>query len=160
MVKYHMHKVEGEITDPADIEAILLRGKYATLALCCEQEPYVVTLNYGYDASNKTLYFHSAAEGLKLAFIRANPNACGTVIVDEGYVAGKCAHAYRSVVFSGRVEILEGLDEKCVGLGYMIDHLEADAAAVRARLLSNPARLENVAVLRLTIDEITGKCGQ
>lgn len=158
--KYHMHKVEGEITDPAAIEAILLEGKYATLALCREQEPYVVTMNYGYDAEARTLFFHSAPEGLKLDFVRANPSTCGTVIVDEGYVHGKCTHAYRSVVFWGQLELLADLDDKRAGLSCLIDHLEEDAGAVRKRLLSDPARLANVAVLKLTIDEITGKGGE
>ena len=42
----------------------------------------------------------------------------------------------------------------------MIDHLEADAAAVRLRLLSDPARLEHVTVLKLVVVEMTGKGGQ
>jgi uncharacterized protein len=159
LTKYHMHKVEGQITDPTAVEAILDQGKYATLALCNRQEPYLVTLNYGYDRENCALFFHSATEGLKLAFIRANPEVCGTVIIDEGYVHGKCAHAYRSVVFWGRIEILQDLDEKRAALERMIDQLEEDAASVRQRLLSDPARLVNVAVLRLVITEITGKQG-
>jgi uncharacterized protein len=160
MTKYHMHKVEGEIADLEAIETILQQGKYATLALCRQQEPYIVTLNYGYDGETRTLFFHSAPEGLKLEFLRANPTACGTVIVDEGYVHGKCTHAYRSVVFWGRVEFLQDSDEKRRGLERMIDHLEEDAATVRGRLLSNPARLEGVEVLKLRITEITGKGGQ
>jgi uncharacterized protein len=160
MAKYHMHKVEGEITDQAAIAAILQQGRYATLALCREHEPYLATLNYGYDGERNTLFFHSATEGLKLEFLRANPNVCGTVIVDEGYVHGKCTHAYRSVVFWGRIEFLQDLDDKRAGLSLMIDHLEDDAAPVRQRLLSNPARLENVEVLKLVITEITAKGGQ
>ncbi len=160
MTKYHLHKVEGEITDSKAIEAILLEGKYATLAMCRDQEPYVVTLNYGYDGESRTLFFHSATEGLKLEFVRANPLVCGTVIVDEGYVHGKCTHAYRSVVFWGQMEILEDAAAKRTGLERMIEHLEADAATVRKRLLSDPARLGNVEVLKLVIAEITGKGGQ
>lgn len=152
MTKYHMYKVEGQITDPAEIEAILRKGKYATFALCRNQEPYLVTLNYGYDAEAQTLFLHSAPEGLKLEFIKANPTVCGTVIVDEGYARGKCTHAYRSVVFWGEIEILTDLDDKRAGLSCMIDHLEEDAAAVRQRLLSNPDRLKHVTVLKLTID--------
>lgn len=159
MTKYHMHKIERQITDPEAVEAVLQRGQYATLALCREREPYLVTLNYGYHSPDRVLYFHSATEGLKLDFIRENPQVCGTVIEDHGYVQGKCTHAYRSVVFWGEIEVLEDLEEKRAGLVCMIDHLENDAEGVRQRLLSNPTRLAGVAVLRLRIREISGKEG-
>ncbi len=160
MTRYHMHKAELEITDPQALEAILLGGTYATLAFARGNEPYLVTLNYGYDPVERALYVHSAVEGLKLAFIRENPRVCGTVIVDEGYCQGRCTHAYRSVVFWGRIELLETAAEKEAGLGLMIDRLEDDPAATRRRLLADPDRLNHVAVLKLTIEEITGKAGQ
>ncbi|MGC9521659.1 MAG: pyridoxamine 5'-phosphate oxidase family protein [Anaerolineae bacterium] len=103
MARYHMHKSEREITDPEIIEAVLRQGKYATLALARDGEPYAVTLNYGYDPASRALYFHTATEGLKLRFIEENPAVCGTVVEDRGYVQGKCAHAYRSVVFWGGI---------------------------------------------------------
>jgi nitroimidazol reductase NimA-like FMN-containing flavoprotein (pyridoxamine 5'-phosphate oxidase superfamily) len=160
MARYHMHKAENEITDHGEIEAILLRGQFATLALAQGDEPYVVTLNYGYDPEARALYFHSATEGLKLAFLRSNPRVCGTVIEDHGYVQGKCTHAYRSVVFWGELTLLQDSADKVAGLSRMIDHLEEDPVAVSRRLLSNPERLKNVAVLKLTVYEITGKAGQ
>lgn len=160
MARYHMHKSEREITDADAIEAILKQGKYATLALARDGEPYVVTLNYGYDPEERALYFHTATEGLKLAFIRENPTVCGTVIEDQGYIQGKCAHAYRSVVFWGRIERLEDADDKAHGLGCLIDHLEEEPEQRRERLLADPSRLGGVAVLKLTIDTISGKAGQ
>ncbi len=160
MPRYHMQKVEGEIKDPAAIEAILAGGQYATLALARQDEPYVVTLNYGYAPAAHALYFHSALEGLKLEFIRENPRVCGTVVVDRGYQKGRCSHAYGSVVFSGRIELLESDDDKKAGLSVMIDHLEEDPVSVRRRLLADPGRLATVAVLKLSIEEITGKSGE
>lgn len=157
MTRYHMHKPEREITDAAAMESVLLHGTYATLALCRDQEPYAVTLNYGYDRGERVLYFHSAMEGLKLDFVRENPRACGTVIEDKGYLAGKCSHAYRSVVFWGDITVVEDFKAKRAGLRCMIEHLEEDPEAVYQRLLSDANRLRTVTVLRLDIDEITGK---
>ena len=74
-MKYHMRKATREIKDAAAIEDILARGKFATLALCRKDEPYVVTMNYGYDRGGRALYFHCAKEGLKTDFVRENPNA-------------------------------------------------------------------------------------
>jgi uncharacterized protein len=147
MTKYHLHKAEAEIREQAAIESILLEGKFATLAFARHGEPYLVTLNYGYAPEDTALYFHSASEGLKLEFIRENPSVCGTVVVDQGYCQGRCTHAYRSVVFWGKIELLESIADKEIGLGVMIDRLEEDPAVTRRRLLSNPDRLTNVAVL-------------
>ena len=52
MARYHMQKEEREIIDVAVIEALLSEGVYATLAFARGSEPYLATLNYGYDAAN------------------------------------------------------------------------------------------------------------
>lgn len=157
MARYHMHKQERQITDANAVWAILAEGKFATLALARGDEPYVVTLNYGYDAETGTLYFHCANEGLKLDFVRENPRVCGTVVQDRGYLPHTCSHAYSSAVFWGTIEILETESEKRHGLGCLIDFLEPDPASTRRRLLAEGGSLRAVTVLKLTIDEITGK---
>ncbi len=157
MARYHMRKSELEITDPNVIEEILKQEKYATLALARGGEPYVDTLNYGYDPEARALYFHAADEGLKLAFIRDNPAVCGTVIEDRGYIKGRCDYAFRLVVFWERIRRLESGDDKAHGLGCLVDHLEEASGQKRERLLADPGRLRGVAVLRLIIDVITGK---
>jgi uncharacterized protein len=90
--KYHMNKAEREITDHATMAGILRDGRYAIVALCRDNEPYIVTLSYGYDPERSALYFHSAAKGLKLDFLAANGAACATVIEDGGYVTDQCSH--------------------------------------------------------------------
>ena len=112
MAKYHMQKSEREITDPDVVEQVIKDGKFLSLALCHHNQPYILTLNYGYDSTTQSLYFHTAKRGLKLDIIEENPLACGTIIEDHGYIKEVCAHAYRSVVFSGKIEILEDLAEK------------------------------------------------
>jgi nitroimidazol reductase NimA-like FMN-containing flavoprotein (pyridoxamine 5'-phosphate oxidase superfamily) len=77
MQKYHFHnRTNREITDKESIADILKKGKYATLSLCRNNEPYIVTLSYGYDKESEYMYFHCATEGLKIDFIKSNPNIC------------------------------------------------------------------------------------
>ena len=66
-----MHLYDREIKDNHEIQNILLQGKYAVVALCRDNEPYLVTLNYGYDREKEAMYFHSALAGLKLDFLQA-----------------------------------------------------------------------------------------
>ena len=78
-----------EITDKSQLLEILGRGKYAIIAMCTDNEPYIATLSYGYDPAGTALYFHSAVKGRKMDFLTANPAVCATVIEDGGYVANQ-----------------------------------------------------------------------
>jgi nitroimidazol reductase NimA-like FMN-containing flavoprotein (pyridoxamine 5'-phosphate oxidase superfamily) len=152
-----MQREEREITDVTAIEALLSEGVYATLAFARGSEPYLATLNYGYDAANRVLYFHSANAGLKLDFMRENSQVCGTVVKDRGYRQGQCEPAYSSVVFRGHVEFLETEAAKRLALGCMVDQTEDDPASVRGRLLAEGRHFAGITVFKVTIEEMTGK---
>ena len=50
MQKYHLNnRPNREMVDNSEITTILKSGKYATISLCRGNEPYIVTLSYGYD---------------------------------------------------------------------------------------------------------------
>ncbi len=159
MTKYHMRKFEREIAGKEEIADILRNGKYAVISMCRNSEPYIVTLSYGYDEDRNSLYLHSAKTGLKIDFIKENPKVCATVIEDGGYLKGECEHKYASVVFWGNMQVVEDLNEKKHALTTMIDHLEEVPGPVKARLLKNDSVYEGVGILRLDINEITGKKG-
>jgi nitroimidazol reductase NimA-like FMN-containing flavoprotein (pyridoxamine 5'-phosphate oxidase superfamily) len=160
MPKHHMQKREREIQDPKTIEEILRQGRYAVIALCRENRPYIMTLSYGYDPTKRALYFHTAHKGLKMEYIKANPAVCATVIEDRGYVMGECAHAYRSVVFQGTLCIVGTLEEKKYGMDVLLGHLEKTPEVVRIRSLPNEQAYARAAILRLDILKITGKAGR
>lgn len=160
MAAYHMYKQECEITDHNSLLDILLQGKFTTLALCREHEPYLITLNYGYDRERHALYFHSALQGLKLDFLQGNPKVCGTIVEDRGYLLHQCAHAYRSLVFRGEMRVVEELDEKKHGMQILLAHLEEEPKPILQRNLNTDAAYQNVAILRVDIHDMTGKAGQ
>jgi nitroimidazol reductase NimA-like FMN-containing flavoprotein (pyridoxamine 5'-phosphate oxidase superfamily) len=160
VTKYHMHRKEKEITERSILIEILKKGKFSSNALCREGEPYIVTLNYGYDHSRNALYFHCAAKGLKLDFIEANTKACATVIEDLGYKIGECEHAYRSVVLWGRMHIVKELQEKKHAIDVLLAHLEDDPQQVKEKSIKSEETYEKVGILRLDIEEMTGKQGE
>jgi len=159
-MKYHMRRTEREMADPEQIQDVLRGRKYVSLALCRENEPYIVTMNYGYDEAQRALYMHCAQEGLKLEFIAQNPTVCGTAIEDRGYLHGECSHAFQSVVFWGEMHVVEELEEKKHAMQVMLDHLEDDPDRVRAEQLKTDKAYERVAILRLDMHEISGKEGR
>lgn len=156
---YHMLRSEKEISDPSAIERILINGKYASMALCDGDDPYIITLSYGYSPTEKVLYFHTAKKGRKLDIIAKNPRACATIIQDRGYLQGKCNHAYSSLVIHGSIRPVTDESEKIRALGLMIDHLEEDPGPVKERLLAKRKRIEEAEILRLDIEEVHGRSG-
>ena len=157
MAKYHMRKKEREITDISALKEILKLGKYTVVSMCRDNEPYLVSLSYGYDEIRDALYIHCSQKGLKLDFINQNPNVCGTVIEDGGYRMGDCSHAYRSVVFWGKMYEVKDLPEKKHAISILLEHLEDDPNVIKEKSLKSDESYEEVGILRLDITEITGK---
>ncbi len=152
-----MKKKEREITNKNKIIEILKNGKFATISMCRANEPYIVTLSYGFDLKRNSLYFHSAKEGLKVEFLRENSNVCGTIVDDLGYVMNDCSHKYRSIVFWGKMATVEDLEEKKHGFNIILNHLEDNPGKIKKRLLKNKQAYDNICIIRLNIIEITGK---
>ncbi len=158
MKQHHLqNRANQEITSKQEILGILKRGKYAVISMCSDNEPYIVSLSYGYDAETNSLYFHCAKKGLKLDIIRANPLVCATVIEDRGYIMESCDHAYKTIVFWGKMEILDNLDRKKHGMQMLLNHLEEKQSVIEKFMIkSDYATME---ILRLDIDHIHGKKG-
>lgn len=116
MNKYHMRRSDRRIKDGTIIEEIIRSGKYAVIAMCEKNNPYIVTLSYGYDKENNCLYFHCAKKGRKIDCINENSRVCATIIDDGGYLQNECAHRYSTVVISGDLITVESLQEKQHGM--------------------------------------------
>jgi len=152
-----MKKKEREILDKNTIIEILKNGKFATISMCRVNEPYIVTLSYGFDLKRNSLYFHSTKKGLKIEFLRENPNVCGTVVDDLGYMMNDCSHKYRSIVFWGKMATVEDLEEKKYGFNIILDHLEENPGKVKKKFLKNEQAYANLCIMRLNIIKMTGK---
>ena len=155
MTKYHIRRKEKEITDDREILDIIKNGKFTSIALSKKNEPYIITLSYGYDHSKNVLYFH-CGEGQKIDFIKSNPYVCGTIIEDNGYQED-CIQAFRSVVYRGKITIITEIEEKKHGFVILIDHLEKNPNETKKKLLNSEDVYIKPIILRLDIEDITCK---
>jgi uncharacterized protein len=161
MPSYHVRRTDRELTDSAEQESILAEGKFVTIAFARGDEPYLVTMSYGFDLERRALYFHAATEGLKYEFMEANPNVCATVILDGGYVRGECEHHYTSAVLRGRLARVTDPVELRYGMRVLLDHLEKDSPEyAETPGLERDAAYERMAVLRFDVDDVTAKRGK
>jgi nitroimidazol reductase NimA-like FMN-containing flavoprotein (pyridoxamine 5'-phosphate oxidase superfamily) len=96
------------------MERLLAEEEVGRLALCCDDEPYVIAINYTY-ADGRVL-IHCALEGKKLDMIRHNPDACFEVSRQDGppvpHAGNKCDMPFESVLCFGRARVVDNVDER------------------------------------------------
>jgi nitroimidazol reductase NimA-like FMN-containing flavoprotein (pyridoxamine 5'-phosphate oxidase superfamily) len=152
---FHVRRKDKEITDMEVLRKVLKSAKYMTLAMSMNNQPYLVSLSCGYDEQHNCLYFHCAAEGKKLDYLKANNTVWGQVLLDYGYVQGECDHQYASVHFRGKVTLISDQKEKLHAVKTMIRQLDKNSEQLIAKL--NVEKLKNTLIGRIGIETMTGK---
>ena len=161
MQEYHLkNRPNREITIDSEINDILQKGKFLVISMCKNNEPYIVSLSYGFDAKKNSLYVHCSPKGLKIDFFKSNSRICATIIEDGGYVADECGHNYRTVVFWGDIHFVTDLEEKKHGMGILLNHLENNGPVIQEKLLKSDGYYSKMEVLRIDIKQIHAKSGR
>lgn len=151
-----MHKPEKEVTDTQIIEEIIAKAEVIRIGLFDGNEPYIVPLNFGYDAPN--FYMHCANEGRKINIIKQNPKVCFELECDHNLIkapqaCGWTMH-FKSVMGTGKIEIISNPEEKSKGLMVLMDHYNPDKMAMPYDFSK---LLDKTTVLKLKIDSLSYK---
>jgi nitroimidazol reductase NimA-like FMN-containing flavoprotein (pyridoxamine 5'-phosphate oxidase superfamily) len=150
-----MRRHEKQITDRTDIDAMIRRSTTCRLGMSDGNQPYVIPLCFGYDGS--ALYFHCAQEGRKLDILRTNPQVCvefdDAGDVTEAGAACLWGIEFQSVIAFGTAELVEEPEEKRKGLALLI----AQYSSSGQEFSFPEANVNRTAVIKVVIDEITGK---
>ena len=120
---------------------ILQKGEYTTLALTDGNDPYTLTLYYGFNKMGKTLFFITEKRGMKLDYFKSNPFVCGTIIVKE--VLDQ-EFLYSSLIYRGVLEVIHNPEEQRKALKAVERHNEFDIEL---------SRLRNPILMKLEIEE-------
>ncbi|MBN2768384.1 MAG: pyridoxamine 5'-phosphate oxidase family protein [Campylobacterales bacterium] len=127
-------KPQFEIKDKNIINDILVNAKYGTLALCEDNIPYSVPVNFVNIEEN--IYFHGSQNGRKAEMMSKNP-LCSFSVVEpysliqsyfsslEG-LACPATHFFRSVSIQGKIEIVSDYDEKVLALELLMKKLQKE----------------------------------
>lgn len=153
-MSFHLRRKDREITDSYALKEVLKSTKYVTIALCMDNEPYLVSLSHGYDEARNCLYFHCADEGKKIVYLKANSKVWGQAVHDYG-VTDECDYAYTSVHFKGTVSLIDDLPEKQYGLAVMVRQLSENPEEKLAKI--KPEKLAKITMGRIDITYMTGK---
>ena len=156
-MKRGITKREREVTDMNAILAILDKSQIVHIAMIDGDEPYLVSVNYGYtmEDGKLTLYVHGATEGRKLDVLRANPKVfiemdCDIMLI-EGKLACQYGTTYSSIMGTGTAVIVEDPEEKMKGLSILMKTQTGKDFEFNERLVSI------VSVIRIDVAEYTAK---
>ena len=119
-----MRRKEKEITDKETIESILHRANVCRLAMCQDNIPYLVPMNFGY--RDDTLFFHSAWKGRKIDMLKKNDRVCFEVDIDHELVTGDQAcdfsMKFLSIIGYGKASFIEDSEGKRKALDIIMSH--------------------------------------
>ena len=152
-----MTKRERQITDESRIREILDKSRVVHLAMCVNNEPYVVPMNYGYtmDEGKLTLYLHCATRGKKLEMLQANPRVFFEMDCDrmpfEGDKPCQYGLVYSSIMGRGIARIIEDVEEKKQAMSILMKTQTGKDFSFDDKLVSI------VSVIRIDAAEYTAK---
>ena len=149
-----MRRKELELTDKDEIISIVKRAKVCRIGLSHDNIPYIVPVNFGFE-ENK-IYFHSAKKGKKIDILKKNNNVCVEIDLDYKLKEGDdpCSYGtnYYSVMRSGKAEFIEDIEEKKYALNIIMDHYTSNK-----NYEFNDRMIKRLALIKINIDELTGK---
>ncbi|HIP31009.1 MAG TPA: pyridoxamine 5'-phosphate oxidase family protein [Sulfurospirillum arcachonense] len=122
------------ITDKKIIKNILDEAEFGTLALCSDNRPYSLPLNFV--ELKDEIYFHGAQKGKKLDLIKQNSYASFSVVepysilpsyfsTDDGS-ACPATHMFKSVIIDGEIKLVEEYEEKAEALNELMKKLQSE----------------------------------
>ena len=157
--RYHLRRRDRDMPERADQLEVIRGGKYLTLALSRDNQPYLVTLCYAFDEDQNCFYVHGATSGKKLDYLRANGRVWGQVVEDHGYAVGKGTYYYRTVMFDALAELVEEPEAKARALLALIERYEPEPEPMAAKMMVK-GLIDRTAVLRLRVLAMSGKRNQ
>ena len=139
----------------SDTEALLHTAQVGRLGLCDAGRPYLLPVHFVYVRG--AIYVHSAPEGRKVRVLQANPCCC--VEVDEflgvtrGETPCRCGAYYRSGIASCTATWVTDSEAKRT----VLTAFTAKYAGDEPKPQFSDDALDAVTVIKLTIDDLSGK---
>ena len=123
-----------EITDVKIINDLLMTVEYGTLALCTNNKPYSLPINFV--LLDGHLYFHGAKKGRKMKILNQNTLASFSVVEahslipsyfssDEG-LACPATQFFKSIMIDGEIVFVKDYDEKIRMLEALMKKLQPE----------------------------------
>lgn len=124
-----LRRKDRTIKDVNTIKTIVSKCQVVRVAMCKDNVPYLVPLNYGYvfkDGGELILYCHCSTSGKKLDILEENQNVFIEIdnkknIIDDDTPC-EFDFEYFSIMSPGKVEFVHNIYDKIHGLNKITEH--------------------------------------
>ena len=156
----NVRRKDRQITDKKLIKKFLSEEKIIRIGYYdkANEEVYVVPLNYGYIEENDEyiFYLHGGKKGRKYELTKDVPKVGFEIDGNYELITGDqaCKHSakYQSVIGNGKIELVDGIEEKKKALDIIMEH-----ATGKTGFEYNPKMIEAVGIYKLTASKLTCK---
>lgn len=149
-----MRRPEKQILDEDLMKTILNEAVICRIAMCKDNVPYVVPMNFAY--RDNALYLHAAQKGKKMDILSENPCVCfemeyKTEVTPAPTSCG-WSMKYYSIIGRGTASFVTAGEDKTRALNLLMEKYPGEND-----LCYEDAILNKVAIIRIDISEMTGK---
>jgi hypothetical protein len=148
-----MRREDKEITDISELESILNKASVCRIAMCLENIPYIVPMNFAY--KNNFLYLHSFPSGKKIEMIKQNSIVCFEAETKTEIVKSDSACSWGmkfiSIIGSGIAEIVDDEIQKRESLNIIMEKYSGKSD------WEFRDSMEKIAVIKIQVKEMSGK---
>ncbi len=150
-----MRRNDKEIKDEYLIHRILKEATICRIALCNNNKPYIVPMNFGF--KDNYLYLHSALNGRKIDIITKNNNVCFEVDIETELITSDKAcnwgMKYYSAIGFGKAHFIEDEEEKINALNIIMQKYNHEAGSFQY----SKSALKKTTLIKVKIESLTGK---
>jgi nitroimidazol reductase NimA-like FMN-containing flavoprotein (pyridoxamine 5'-phosphate oxidase superfamily) len=134
------------VLDAAEMAAIVERNYWGVLSTVDDGQPYSIPIIYGYDGA----FYSVLREGRKMRSMAADPRVCMNIVEVENM-----AKVWRSVLAFGRAGFI--VDDEEMARAIAVIRAQYPGMATRSGGSMSGLRAQGYRVLRMTVDEMTGR---
>lgn len=153
------------ITDKKIIQNILDEAEFGTLALCSNNRPYSLPINFV--EVKGEIYFHGAKKGKKLDLIKENALASFCVVESYSLLpsyystqdgsACPATQLFKSVIIDGKIQFVEQYSEKVNALESLMQKLQKEGKYIPLNDKMYEKAINATALFKLIPQNISAK---
>ena len=154
-----------KIKDKAVINDLLDHAEYGTLALCVDDLPYAVPVNFVRIEGD--IYFHGALNNKKMKMLSKNPKVSFSVVenyalIDSDFsstdgLACPATQFFKSVSIDGFASVVESRDDKAKVFTALMQKLQAKGGYKPFSDLDYESAIKSTAVVKIEVTHMSCK---
>lgn len=154
-----------EIKDETIINAMMSDAEYGTLALCSDETPYSVPVNFVHEKD--VIYFHGSLSGRKMRILKQNPKVSFSIVENFSLIASyfsseeglacPATQFFKSIIIDGKVSVVSSREEKSRVMMLLMQKLQPEGGYRPFKDTDYDKMLNATAVLKIDIENLRAK---